>query len=181
MNKAILALAFGLGMTFAGTAQAAQEWGLPEEEVVRFEAQVVDILCELTGDCPQNCGGGTRQLGLINDDGVLILPLKNMTPFSGAAAELVDLCGKRVEADGLFTTNRGYKVFALQFVREAPEGKWRRANRFLNKWAAKNGVAVGGAEAKQWFRNDPVVKRLIGEQGKLGLGVEVDKQYQSSQ
>ena len=31
--------------------QAAEEWGLPEEEVVRFEAKVVDIVCELTGDC----------------------------------------------------------------------------------------------------------------------------------
>ncbi len=181
MNKAIMALAFWAGMTFAGAAQAAQEWGLPEEEVIRFEAQVVDILCELTGDCPDNCGGGARQLGLIDDDGVLVLPLKNMTPFSGAASELVDFCGKRVVVDGLFSTNRGYKVFALQFVREAPEGKWQRANRFLTKWAAENGVEVGSPEAKQWFRNDPMVKQLIGEDGKLGLGLEIDEKYLSSQ
>lgn len=181
MNKAIMALAFWAGVTFAGAAQAAQEWGLPEEEVVRFEAQVVDILCELTGDCPDNCGGGTRQLGLIDDDGVLVLPLKNMTPFSGAASELVDFCGQRVVVDGLFSTNRGYKIFALQFVRAAPDGKWQRANRFLTKWAAKNGVEVGSPEAKQWFRNDPVVKQLIGEDGKLGLGLEIDETYLSSQ
>ena len=117
----------------------------------------------------------------LNDDGVLVLPSKNMTPFSGAATELVGFCGKRVVVDGLFSTNRGYKIFALQFVREAPEGKWQRANRFLNKWAAENGVDVGSPEAKQWFRNDPVVKQLIGEEGTLGLGLEVDEKYLSSQ
>ena len=55
MGKKLIACVFAAGVTFAGAAQAAQEWGLPEEEVVRFEAQVVDILCELTGDCPDNC------------------------------------------------------------------------------------------------------------------------------
>ena len=79
--------------------------------------------------------------------------------------------------DGLFTTNHGYRIFALQFVREAPEGKWRRANRFLTKWAAENGVAVDSPEAKQWFRNDPTVQGLIGKDGVLGLGSETDKAY----
>ncbi len=52
---AIVMLALG-----TSGVRAAEEWGLPDEEVVRFEAKVVDIACELTGDCPANCGGGAR-------------------------------------------------------------------------------------------------------------------------
>lgn len=174
-------LALGLLALGAGPAQAAQEWGLPGEEVSRFEAKVVDILCELTGDCPEACGGGARQLGLLTDEGRLVLPVKNFTPFSGAADELLDFCGKRVVADGLMTTNRGHTIFALQFVKEAPDGKWRRANRFLAKWAERNGFAPDGKEAKQWFRNDPRVKALIARDGVLGLGPAADKAYKESQ
>jgi len=169
-----LALAF---LAFQPVAQAAQGWGLPEEEEVRFDATVVDVLCELTGDCPDNCGNGTRQLGLLDEDGVLHLPLKNFTPFTGASWELQPFCGKKVTADGLFSTNKGYKVFVVQFVREAPDGKWQRANRFTAQWAEKNGVAPDSKQAKQWFRNDPEVQRLIDEAGVFGLGEEADKAY----
>ena len=162
-------------------AWAAEEWGLPEEEVVRFDAKVVDILCELTGDCPANCGAGKRQLGLLTGEGKLVMPIKNTTLFSGTAAELIDFCGKQVTADGLFTTNRGYKVFALQFVKEAPDGKWRRANRFLPKWAAANGFEAGSEEAKQWFRHDPRVKDILAQDGVLGLGPDADEAYRKSQ
>jgi len=151
-------------------AMAAESWGLPDEEKARFEAKVVDALCELTGDCPAQCGGGARQLGLLTDTGELILPLKNVVPFAGAAGELQAFCGKRVTADGLFATNRGVRVFALQFVREAPDGKWRRANRWLDAWAAENGARVGSPAANQWFRNDPLVKEIIERDGKLGTG-----------
>lgn len=153
-------------------ARAAEEWGLPDEEVVRFDAKVVDVLCDLTGDCPPNCGAGKRQLALLTDEGKLVLPVKNVVPFAGAVAELIDFCGKRVTADGLMTTNRGVTIFALQFVRQAPAGKWRRANRFQPKWAKANNFAPDSAEAKQWFRNDPTVVELIKRQGKLGLGPE---------
>jgi len=163
------------------TAQAAESWGLPNEEEARFEATVVDMLCELTGDCPAECGAGKRQLGLLMDGGKLILPLKNQVAFAGAVDELVDFCGKRVVADGLFSTNRGHKIFALQFVREAPDGKWQRANRFQSRWAAANGVDAKSKAAQQWFRNDPRVKKLIKEQGKLGIGPEADKKYLESQ
>jgi hypothetical protein len=137
----------------------------------------VDVLCELTGDCPDNCGNGTRQLGLLDDEGVLHLPLKNFTPFTGASWELQQFCGKKVTADGLFTTNKGYKVFVVQFVREAPDGKWQRANRFTSQWAEKNGVAADSKQAKQWFRNDPEVQRLLDKDGVFGLGPEADKAY----
>lgn len=177
MSRIFLFLVVGAGLIGAPAAWAAEEWGLPEEETARFEAKVVDMLCELSGDCPANCGGGRRQLGLLTDAGRLILPLKNVVPFAGAADELIEFCGQRVVADGLFSTNRGYTVFALQFVRPAADGKWRRANRFLPKWAKRNGVAADGPAAKQWFRNDPRVKARIAEQGKLGLGPAADKKF----
>lgn len=138
--------------------------------MARFEATVVDVMCELTGDCPAVCGDGARQLGLLTDDGRLIIVHKNFVPFASATAELAEFCGKRVTADGLFATNRGVTVFALQFVRLAPDGKWRRANRFRAHWAAANGVAGDSATAKNWFRNDPRVEALIARDGVLGLG-----------
>lgn len=157
---------------WAGAALAAESWGLPQEEKARFEARVVDARCELTGDCPAACGGGARQLGLLTDAGELILPLKNTVPFAGAAGELQEFCGGRVVVDGLFATNRGVRVFALQFVREAPDGDWRRANRWLNGWATENGVAPDSKAAQQWFRNDPLVRQIIERDGKLGLGAD---------
>ncbi len=164
---------------FGGTVQAAEEWGLPEEKISRFEAKVVDVLCELSGDCPESCGGGKRQLGLLDGKGKLILPLKNSVIFAGTTDELIGFCGKQVIADGLLTTNRGYTVFALQFVKEAPDGKWQRANRFLPKWAKRNSVPANSPKAARWFDNDPRVKALIEKDGRLGLGLKADKEYLS--
>ena len=164
-----------------GALRAAESWGLPGEETVRFEAKVVDLLCELTGDCPADCGAGTRQLGLLKDDGTLVLPLKNQVIFAGVAAELIGFCAQRVVADGLMVTNRGHSIFALQFVKAAAGGKWQRANRFLPKWAERNGVAATSATAKRWFENDPGVKDLLARDGKLGLGLAADKKYLDSQ
>ncbi len=170
MRYFLTAILGALLLSTAGSAVAAESWGLPGEEKTRFEAKVVDALCELAGDCPAACGGGKRQFGLLTDEGALILPLKNVVPFAGAAGELAEFCGKRVVADGLFSTNRGVRVFALQFVKEAPDGKWRRANRWLDGWAEENGVAPNSAEASQWFRNDPRIETLIQKDGKLGTG-----------
>ena len=158
-------------------AQAGEKWGLPGEEIVRFEAKVVDVLCELSGDCPAKCGKGTRQLGLLNDEGRLILPMKNQVAFAGAVDELIDFCAKRVVADGLMVTNRGHTIMVLQFVREAPDGPWKRANRFTGKWAERNNVAADSKAAKRWFENDPRVKELVARDGKLGLGLDADKEY----
>lgn len=181
--KQIFAMALMAISTIAFTipAQAAEEWGLPDEKITRFEAKVVDILCELSGDCPNNCGDGKRQLGLLDGNGKLILPTKNSVIFAGTAAELIDFCGKQVIADGLLTTNRGYTIFALQFVKEAPNGKWRRANRFLPKWAKQNGLAPNSKKTNRWFDHDPNVKAVIAKDGRLGLGLAADKEYLSKQ
>ncbi len=161
----------------AGAARAADSWDLPGEEIVRFEAKVVDVLCELTGDCPADCGGGARQLALLKDDATLVLPLKNQTAFSGATDELNDFCATRVVADGLMVTNRGYTVFVLQFVKTAPEGTWRRANRFLSNWAKHNDLDPDDKKVKRWFEHDPRVAALIARDGKLGLGLEADRKF----
>ncbi|NKB57165.1 MAG: hypothetical protein GKS00_12620 [Alphaproteobacteria bacterium] len=179
-NLHIALMVFGM-VFLSGAAHAAEEWGLPEEKTARFEAKVVDVLCELSGDCPKACGGGKRQLGLLDGSGKLVLPVKNNVIFAGVADELIEFCGKQVIADGLFTTNRGYTIFALQFVKEAPDGKWQRANRFLPKWAKKNGVSADSPKAERWFENDPRVNALIAKDGKLGLGLKTDKEYLSKQ
>ena len=77
----------------------AKTWNLCAEYPARFEATVVDMLCE----CTDNCGDGNRQLGLLRSvDGVLVYPNKNsQAAFTGAAAELLPYCGQEVEVVGL--------------------------------------------------------------------------------
>ncbi len=154
----------------AGRALAADEWGIEGEKTDRFEAKVVDILCKLTGNCPEACGQGSRQLGLLKDDGTLVLVIKNNFPFTGATRDLKDFCGQRVLADGLSIENRGARFFTVQFVKPLPDGKWRRANRWINEWAEQNGVKPDSAKARKWFRNDPTVAAIQKrEGGKLGI------------
>lgn len=73
----------------------AKSWNLYAEVPATFEATVVDLLCTLTGNCPDNCGDGSRQLGLLRSvDNVMILPLKNnQAAFTGAAPDLAAYCG----------------------------------------------------------------------------------------
>ncbi len=149
-----------------GPARAADEWGIEHEAKARFEAKVVDVLCELTGDCPADCGAGKRQLGLLKDDGTLVLAVKNFDPFAGAVNDLAGFCGQRIVADGLMISDPLMPMFALQFKRLAPDGKWSRANQFTKDWAAAH---PDKGKPNQWFRNDPEVKRLIAEQGVFGI------------
>ena len=164
MRKMALA-ALGALLLSAGTVQAANEWGIEHEAKARFQAKVVDILCELSGNCPADCGAGKRQLGLLRDDGTLVLALKNFDPFAGAVNDLIEFCGKRVEVDGLMISNPKMPMFALQFKR-VPDGKWSRANQFGKDWSAAN---PNGGKPNQWFRKDPTVVQLIEEQGVFGI------------
>ena len=177
MRKLLTATIIGIASLIPISAQAANSWGIAGEQEARFEATVVDIVCELSGDCPANCGGGKRQLGLLKDDGELVLPSKNMTPFSGATDDLIEFCGKRVVADGLFANNHNTKIFAIQFVKVAPDGKWRRTNKFTAKWAEANGEDAGSKKLNSWFRRDPRIKALIEKDGFLGLGEAADKKF----
>jgi hypothetical protein len=148
-----------------GSVQAAEEWGINGEKKARFEAKVVDVLCELTGNCPADCGAGKRQLGLRRDDGTLVFAVKNNDIFAGAANDLIGFCGKRIVADGLMIRNAKMNLFALQFKKLVPDGKWGRATKFGKDWSKAN----GGKAAGQWFRNDATIKKIITEQGVYGI------------
>ena len=164
MRKILLAGAavlFGLG----GAVQAAQEWGIDNEEKARVDAKVVDILCEVTGDCAENCGNGKRQLGLLLDDGRLVPVVKNFDIFAGGTDDLIEFCGKKITADGLMIKNPKMPMFAIQFKRLAPDGKWSRANRWGKEWSKRN----GGQKSNQWFKSDPLVLQTLKDDGVYGV------------
>ena len=156
----------------------ARSWNLFAEAPARFAATVSDPLCELAGDCADDCGGGTRQLVLVREaDGVMVFPLKNGQPaFTGAVAELVPFCRQAVEVDGLMLDDPeigAQNVYLVQRIR--PEGgEWIRANRWTRQWAEENPDAAGDGP---WFRRDPRILREIEEEGYLGLGEAVDQAF----
>ncbi|WP_112321542.1 hypothetical protein [Oceanibium sediminis] len=184
MSAPSLALALSL---LAGAAVAqdfsegsdAREWGLYGESKAFFAATVVDPLCELTGDCPDNCGDGARQLALLREaDGVMVLPLKNGQPaFTGGANELLPFCGQAVEVDGLLITDAelgAQNVYLVQTIRAEGASEWIKANRWTKDWAAANPDAAGQGP---WFRRDPRIAAEIAREGWLGLGPEEDAAF----
>jgi hypothetical protein len=164
MSRAAL-LAASLALT--GAAFAADPWGLENESIETFKGKVVDVACELTGDCPADCGGGKRQLGLVKADGVLRIAVKGTTDFAGAAVDLASYCGKEIFVDGLLIKSPKTTMYFVQYVREKESDPWLKTNRFRGEWTKANG------EAKEWYRADPLVKEIIGEQGVFGLGPDV--------
>lgn len=155
----------------------AKEWNLYAEQKAFFKAKVVDPLCTLAGDCPENCGDGKRQLALLRSvDDVLVLPLKNsQAAFTGAANELQPFCGKDVEVDGLLMDDEelfAKNLYMVQKIRLVGDTKWTKANRKTKDWKAENPDAKGKGP---WFRRDPRIKAEIAREGYLGLGLEADK------
>jgi len=157
----------------------ARSWNLYAEQPARFGARVVDVLCELTGDCPADCGGGTRQMGLVRSvDGVMVLALKNNQPnFMGAAAELAPFCNQTVTVDGLLLDDPdlGAKhVYQVQTI--LPEGASEpvKADTAAKRLAEANPEATGDGP---WFRRDPRINAIIAEEGYLGLGLAEDERY----
>jgi len=172
---ALLASAVALPMAQAAESQA-KSWNLTGEVKARFEAKVVDVLCELAGDCVDNCGNGARHLGLLTSDGKLVLANKNIQPiFSGAAVDLAPYCGKQVEVDGLMVGEGGPKLYQIQLIREVGAEKFNKTNLWSKQWNAENPdlKKVKGP----WFRKDPLVNAQIEKSGYLGLGLDVDKKF----
>lgn len=157
----------------------ATSWNLYAEQPARFEAKVVDILCEITADCPADCGAGKRQLGLLRAaDNALVYPNKNGQPvFSGAASDLLPYCGEMVEVDGLMLTDPDIgaaNIYQLQKIRSAGTADWVKANKWTKDWQAANPDNTG---KDPWFRRDPRVNAKIAATGYLGLGLDVDAAF----
>ena len=154
----------------------ANSWNLTEEQASTFEAKVIDPLCDMSGDCPQNCGDGTRQLALKKSDGEIVLVLKNGQPqFNGAVPDLLAFCGQDVEVDGLFTGFGGTRVYQVQLIRTAGTDVWQKANTWLDAWKAAHPEQAEGEGP--WFRRDPAVLERIEKDGYLGLGKEADAKF----
>ncbi|PWR02218.1 hypothetical protein DKT77_13215 [Meridianimarinicoccus roseus] len=178
MLAALLA-AGPLGAQDFSAGSEARSWNLYAEQPARFEARVVDMLCAVTGDCPENCGAGRRQIGLLRAaDGVLVYPNKNAQPiFTGAAVDLLPFCGADVEVDGLMLDDPDIgarNIYLVQRVRRLDGGEWVNAQSWTEDWAARNPDADGEGP---WFRRDPRVGALIEKDGYLGLGPEVDAAF----
>lgn len=174
-----------LAISFAGVAEAADSWGLTNEEIVRFDGTVVDVLAELTGQPSVDCGGGKHQLGIEKADGTLVLAVKNKLPFAGATGELIDFCGQEVTVDGLMTGHGGTQVLVVQFVRPKG-GEWRGGTRAIGgwktgAWAEANGFAPDGPEVSEWFRHDKRILDALERDGFLGLGEDADRKFLAEQ
>jgi hypothetical protein len=162
----------------------AKSWNLYAEREALFSAKVVDITCEITGDCPDNCGDGRRQLGLLRDvDGVLVFPNKNaQSGFQGATVDLLPFCGAQVDVDGLLIEDEdipGAKnIYLVQKVRHSGETEWVKANKWSKNWAAKHPEAKGKGP---WFRRDPRVNAELAAHGHLGLGLSPEEAYEATQ
>ena len=180
LGAALPGLPAGAEGEFAEGSQVAGWDNLQGREPALFRARVLDVVCALTGDCPEDCGGGARQMALLREaDGKLILAAKNAEPlFTGATVDLAPYCGQTVTVDGLMVGNpeltdtKVYQVFRIQ--REGSD-KWAKAERWSRVWRRQNKEAAkGGGE---WFRHDPGVQAAIEADGWLGLGEAADRQF----
>ena len=156
----------------------ARSWNLYAEVPASFDAKVVDVMCELTGECPANCGAGERQLGLLRAaDGTLVMVLKNNQPaFTGAVVDLMPYCGQDVTVDGLMIDDEDFPINNIYLVQRSKAGDadWTKASQFTKVWAEENPDAEGKGP---WFRRDPRILAQIEKEGYLGLGLETDKEF----
>ena len=168
MYKAII-IGAAASMALTASAFAAEGWGINHEKETRVEAKVVDLLCEVTGNCVPNCGGGKRQLGLLFDNGKLVPVVKNKRPLCRAIADLMPFCGKKIVADGLLISNPKMSLFQLQFKR-ARRRDSRRASGAGPTGSPRIGPRlIPGKKATNGFATTSVSKELIAKDGVLGI------------
>lgn len=155
----------------------AEELGLSGEVKATFSGKVVDILCELSGDCPPNCGDGLRNLGIVRaSDNTLVMVSKNSQfEFNGGTDDLLPYCGKMVDVDGLLLgddTGVEAKIYMAQFIRLTGDTEWIKTTRWTDAWKARNPDVANGKGP--WFRRDPRVLKQIDATGYFGLGHDAD-------
>jgi hypothetical protein len=185
MTRFLIALALVASPAVAqdfSEGSEAKEWGLFGESKARFTATVADPLCELTGQCAENCGNGDRQLVLVREvDGVWVFPLKNSQPnFAGGSSELAPYCGQLIEVDGLLITDPdlgAQNVYSPQRIKPEGSDECVKANTFTKVWWPERNPEAAAQKGGPWFRRDPRVLAAIEEQGFLGLGLETDAEF----
>jgi hypothetical protein len=165
----LIALAFSLCLLSGSGAQAAEKFGISEEQVLTTKARVVDPACELTGSCPAHCGDGARQLGLLTPDGKLLIAAKGWAIFFGAVPDLLPACGKEIWVDGVTTTQFGATLFMVQRLKNNESDEWRDADQGLKDWTKAHGIKPDADEAQEWFRHDDAVAAEVAKRGKLGV------------
>ncbi|MBV9079134.1 MAG: hypothetical protein JO048_16855 [Methylobacteriaceae bacterium] len=178
---ALAALSITLLLAWAPRSGSAQEikgqaesWGLQNESLAVISGKVVDIVCELSGDCPSGCGQGLRQLGIVTSAGKLIPVSKNGQPaFTGAIQELFPFCQKTVDLDGLYAGDTKNRLFQVQLIRETGAQSWIKAERWTQEWAKQNPSLAGSAD--EWYFQDPRIAAQIKARGYLGLGPGADR------
>lgn len=157
----------------ATPAGEVQRWGISGAEVAELSGEVVDVLCEVSGNCVDQCGSGTRQLGIRTEQG-LVLIAKDLNLYTGGAEELWPFCAKPLVVNGQFTESGNIRFFQIQNVR-SPDGPWMSTKRFLEVWAEKNDKPL--STANRWYREDPRVDAVLEKDGLLGLGLEADNEF----
>jgi hypothetical protein len=154
----------------------AEVWGLQNEEPTLHSGKVVDVLCELTKDCPAQCGAGKRQLGLLTNAGKLVLVAKNAQPlFNGAVPDLLPYCQKMVDVDGLTAGDENNRIFQLQLIREQGAQQWNKAELWTQAWQKNNPTIATSVD--EWFYHDPRIAKQIEANGYLGLGAAADREF----
>ena len=159
----------------------AKGWkNLQGREAAIFKAKVVDVLCELSGDCADKCGAGKRQMGLLREaDGKLILASKNsQSSFNGATVDLAAYCGQTVTVDGFLVGNPEVaptKFYMVQKIQREGSDKWAPTKRWTRAWQRANKDLA--KKKGPWFRHDPAVAAEIERTGWLGIGAEADKKF----
>ncbi len=146
-------------------AMSAEGLGTELEKEAVIKGQVVDVLCVLQGgkDCPPNCGGGRRQLGLLINGTELRPVMKGPALFAGAHLDLLPYCGKTIITDGLMIENPKMRVYQVQGIKtDESQAAFTPADAFEKDWVARNGPS------DEWFRADPMVKSEVARRGVLG-------------
>ena len=177
---ACMALPVAAEGEFAEGSQVKGWKNLQGREPAVFKAKVVDVLCELTGDCAEKCGSGNRQMGLLREaDGKLILAAKNSEgQFQGATVDLSAYCGKTVTVDGLLVGDPNLtstKFYQVHFVQREGSDKWAKAKRWTRMWKREHKDLA--KKKGPWFRHDPAVLAEIEAKGWLGLGADTDEKF----
>lgn len=149
-------------------------WPVTNANESMLTGTVVDVLCELNGNCVDNCGNGRRQLAIKTEDSRTVLVSKNLNDYAGAADDLSLFCDQVVDVNGLFTEHKGVRFFQVQNIKP-PGGQWQKATRFLQVWSERTGKPL--SQASNWQDNDDRVQEIIKRDGVLGLGTEADQEF----